>query len=292
MKHLTILLAVFFVTASSPLKQADDVSTDDSRARRMKRSINLPVSPGNSLAGIKKLWDAVPNDLYSSKIEISIKNFSKWLMSHISTTSDEGTVGVVSNLVAPGVQEAFISYQSSLIPIFDQATKGSTTWRITLDNATFVDCKIAWNVPVTDPLGRRCKNSLHLSCSDKEPTYSYSKGTIVSILHCYENLFCLRGIMPTTSEAIVYVSLFPKLRKRWWADSSSTTIDQHDIDVLLEANKETYDTVQDGCGTYRRFVGVAIVCSVPLGVLLAWLLKTLLIRPALRDKTQQGISSK
>ena len=76
MKHLTILLAIFFVAASSPLKKADDVARDDPQARRSKRAINLPVSPGNSLSGIKKLWDAVPNDLYSSKIEISIKNFS------------------------------------------------------------------------------------------------------------------------------------------------------------------------------------------------------------------------
>ena len=291
MKHLTILLAVFFVTASSPLKQADDVSTDDSRARRMKRSINLPVSPGNSLAGIKKLWDAVPNDLYSSKIEISIKNFSKWLMSHISTTSDEGTVGVVSNLVAPGVQEAFISYQSSLIPIFDQATKGSTTWRITLDNATFVDCKIAWNVPVTDPLGRRCKNSLHLSCSDKDPTYSYSATTIVSILHCHENLFCLRGIMPTTSEAIVYVSLFPKFRKDWWADSSLTTIDQAHIDVLLEENEDDYDTDSEKCCTLTRFIGFLVGCPSGLLLLLYCFLR-IYVNPALKHKAQQGESCK
>ena len=130
MKHLTILLAVFFVTASCPLEKADDVATDHSQARRMRRSINLPVSPGNSLAGIKKLWDAVPNDLYSSKIEISIKNFSKWLMSHISTTSDEGTVGVVSNLVAPGVQEAFIGYQSSVAPISAQIGRASCRERV------------------------------------------------------------------------------------------------------------------------------------------------------------------
>ena len=130
MKHLTILLAIFFVAASSPLKKADDVARDDPQARRSKRAINLPVSPGNSLSGIKKLWDAVPNDLYSSKIEISIKNFSKWLMSHISTTSDEGTVGVVSNLVAPGVQEAFIGYQSSVAPISAQIGRASCRERV------------------------------------------------------------------------------------------------------------------------------------------------------------------
>ena len=275
------------------MKQADDVSTDDSRARRMKRSINLPVSPGNSLAGIKKLWDAVPNDLYSSKIEISIKNFSKWLMSHISTTSDEGTVGVVSNLVAPGVQEAFIGYQSSVAPISAQATKGSTTWRITLDNVTSVDCKIAWNVPVTDPLaiGGRCKNSLHLSCSDKEPTYSYLETTIVSILHCHEDLFCLRGIMPTTSEAIVYVSLFPKFRQDWWADPSLTTIDQAHIDVLLEENEDDYDTDSENCCTLTRFIGFLVGCSSGLLLLLYCFLR-IYVNPALKHKAQQGESCK
>ena len=282
MEFSIIFVAILSVGMCSPVRNADELKIDNNHLNRFRISANLPVSPRTSLSAIKQLLDTVPNDLYISKTEIIIKNYSKWLMSHISTTSDEGTVGVVSNLVAPGVQEAFIGYQSSVAPISAQATKGSTTWRITLDNVTAVDCKIAWNVPVTDPLGRRCKNSLHLSCSDKEPTYSYSKGTIVSILHCYGNLFCLRGIMPTTSEAIVYVSLFPKFRKDWWADPSLTTIDQAHIDVLLEENEDDYDTDSENCCTLTRFIGFLVGCSSGL-LLLLYCFVRIYVNPALKQ---------
>ena len=264
---------------------------------RFRKAGNLPVIPGTSLSAIKHFWETVSNNLYSSKTEIIIKNYSKWLMSHLSTTSVEGSVGIIPDLVAPGVQEAFITYQSSIIPTSIGATKGSTTWKITpssqdYPNTPNINCTVSWNVRLLTLLAADVTTPYIYHVQGKEPTNSYSKATVVSVLHCHEDLFCLRGIMPTDSEAIVYVSLFPKLRKDWWTDPSVITIDQNHIDELLDIDRAIYDTTSVKCNTLRRFKGFVAGCCAGLLLLMPiliclWKIQVL-VDPGLRHKTQQG----
>ena len=96
--------------------------------------------------------------------------------------------------------------------------------------------------------------------------------------------------MPTDSEAIVYISLFPKLRKDWWTDPSVIQIDQNHIDELLDIDRAIYDTTSVKCNTLRRFKGFVAGCCVGLLLLMLILicLRNILVDPGLRHKTQQG----
>ena len=89
MEFSIIFVAILSVGMCAPVRNADELKIDNNHLNRFRRSANLPVSPGTSLSAFKQLRDTVPNDLYSSKIEIIIKNYSKWLMSHLLTTSVE-----------------------------------------------------------------------------------------------------------------------------------------------------------------------------------------------------------
>lgn len=240
MKLFVVFLMVFVLTYSLPhkkLSQHGQANFGDQEKARIKRNINLPVLAGHSLDLVKKLWDTVATGALNSKLELSIKNYSKWMISHVSSEVKEGSIGMVPNLIAPGVQESFVAWQ----PTIFTSTKGTTNWRITVNKTKYpaapeVMCAIDWNVPVGGAF--RSSNYLAINCTTsnpntEDPEHSYAHGSIKSIFSCYKDLFCLRGIMPSHNQPTVYVSLFPRQSDDWAA-----VMDQNYIDSLFIRDSE------------------------------------------------------
>ena len=281
-----VLLLLFAVTTSTlpTLKtdQENNITNEklyEPEHVRLRRNapINLPVIIGNSVDTVNKLWANIAKGASDSKISLTINNYSKWMMTHVSTNCIDGLIGSIPNVVFPGVEEKSLAYQPDAG--YEKSTKGIVVWEISFDtNTTSAYCAVFWHVPTV--FFSRCPNHIGIKCSrnkfDPPPdvkdyaayTGSHTNKKITSLISCHDNLFCLRATLPNDNKPTAYISLMPKKLENWatYTISKQANLNQNHIDAMIKSDHYTPIQIDDKCEPTLDAIYV-IVFSI-LGLLL------------------------
>ena len=249
-----IFAALFHESAAFVGKSGKQSSLFDDYHAVEKRELDPLALAAPSIDAVGKLWDTINNDRDSSKMQLQIKNYSKYVLNIIFTERIHGETNQIPNLVEPGHMEAILAWGDWT----HAPTEGIIGWSYRM--ADF--CIIYWRVE-HDRNAWRVSNRLGMGCfptqsdaksvaeeikdnNDRDEknekveklTWSYSHEDIQTLQHC-EPTFCLQGSMPSTHQATVYVSLLPLNVSDW---ASETGISQEDISNL---NLTEYDINTD-----------------------------------------------
>ena len=219
-----------------------------------KRELDPLTFAGPSIGAVEKLWDTINNDRDSSKIQLQIKNYSKYVLNIIFTERIRGETNQIPNLVEPGHMEAILAWGDwNYAP-----TEGIIGWSYRMADFCIIYWRVehdrnVWRVPNRLGMGCFSTQSEAKSVADEikdnkkqdeknekveKLTWSYSHDDIQTLKHC-EPTFCLQGSMPSTHQATVYVSLMPLSVSDW---ASETGISQEDVSNL---NLTEYDINTD-----------------------------------------------
>lgn len=220
------------------------VVTGDIIHDMMKRELDPMALAGPSVDAVSKLWDTINNDRDSAKIQLQIKNYSKYVLNIIFAKRIHGETDRVPNLIEPGHMEAMLAWGDWT----HSPTEGVIGWSYRMSQY----CIIYWRVEhdrnvwrVSNRLGMGCYPSQDAAQSIAEGikkeieaghenkivqgmTWTYTHDEVQTLKHC-ESDFCLQGSMPSTHQPTVYVSLLPLNVSDW---ASETGISQDDVTNL------------------------------------------------------------